>query len=257
MGRQNAGQALSYGFSLILTGSSRLIVQETIEGGPVHQAGVRRGWELVAIDGAEVSTFGDPASISTALGYPNIREGTTRNLSFKDLNGNDRGPFSVAVADFLVNPVPEVEILSVDSEAIGYVRLRSFVPPAVPAFADAVENFNAAGIGKIVIDLRYNGGGSLAVAEAIAGMVAGSRLRGETIDYLPAGLRDQAAIEPIYEEMEGWSESTRGARSWKDLPANAIKYVRRIEELIGAPAVLLSTSPDRDDIIMMLDPFQG
>ncbi|OYW93853.1 MAG: adenylosuccinate synthase [Caulobacterales bacterium 32-67-6] len=85
----------------------------------------------------------------------------------------------------------------------------------------------------------------------------GYRLHGKTIDYLPAGLRDQAAIEPIYEEMEGWAESTRGARSWKDLPANAIKYVRRIEELIGAPAVLLSTSPDRDDIIMMLDPFQG
>ncbi len=85
----------------------------------------------------------------------------------------------------------------------------------------------------------------------------GYRLHGKTIDYLPAGLRDQAAIEPIYEEMEGWSESTRGARSWKDLPANAIKYVRRIEELIGAPAVLLSTSPDRDDIIMMLDPFRG
>ncbi|MDX5330410.1 MAG: adenylosuccinate synthase [Caulobacteraceae bacterium] len=85
----------------------------------------------------------------------------------------------------------------------------------------------------------------------------GYRLNGKTVDYLPAGLRDQAAIEPIYEEMEGWSDSTRGARSWKDLPANAIKYVRRIEELIGAPAVLLSTSPDRDDIIMMLDPFQG
>jgi len=85
----------------------------------------------------------------------------------------------------------------------------------------------------------------------------GYRLNGEVIDYLPAGLRDQAAIEPIYEEMEGWSESTRGARSWKDLPANAVKYVRRVEELIGAPAVLLSTSPDRDDIVMMLDPFQG
>ncbi len=190
-GRQNAGQALSYGFSLILTGSSRLIVQETIEGGPVYQAGVRRGWELVAIDGAEVSTFGDPASISTALGYPNIREGTTRNLSFKDLNGNDRGPFSVAVADFLVNPVPEVEILSVDGEAIGYVRLRSFVPPAVPAFADAVENFNAAGVRKIIIDLRYNGGGSLAVAEAIAGMVAGSRLRGETMYTIRFNERNQ------------------------------------------------------------------
>jgi len=68
--------------------------------------------------------------------------------------------------------------------------------------------------------------------------------------------RDQAALEPIYEELEGWSESTAGARSWKDLPANAVKYVRRIEELIGAPAAMVSTSPQRDDTIMMRDPFQ-
>ena len=56
--------------------------------------------------------------------------------------------------------------------------------------------------------------------------------------------------------MEGWSQSTQGARSWKDLPANAVKYVRRIEELIGAPVALLSTSPERDDTIMMRDPFR-
>jgi adenylosuccinate synthase len=62
---------------------------------------------------------------------------------------------------------------------------------------------------------------------------------------LPAGLRDQAAAEPIYESLEGWSESTRGARSWRDLPAAAVKYVRRLEELIEAPVVLLSTSPER------------
>ncbi|MDP3660750.1 adenylosuccinate synthase [Phenylobacterium sp.] len=85
----------------------------------------------------------------------------------------------------------------------------------------------------------------------------GYTLRGVAIDHLPAGLRDQAALEPVYEELEGWSGSTQGARSWKDLPANAVKYVRRIEELIGAPVVLLSTSPQRDDIIMMRDPFQG
>jgi adenylosuccinate synthase len=85
----------------------------------------------------------------------------------------------------------------------------------------------------------------------------GYRLGERTLDYLPAGLKEQAAVEPIYEEMEGWSESTRGARSWKDLPAAAVKYVRRIEELIGAPAILLSTSPDRDDTIMMRDPFQA
>jgi adenylosuccinate synthase len=85
----------------------------------------------------------------------------------------------------------------------------------------------------------------------------GYRIGNRTVDYLPAGMRDQAAAEPIYEEMDGWSESTAGARSFKDLNANAIKYVRRIEELIEAPVALLSTSPERDDTILMRDPFQG
>ena len=67
----------------------------------------------------------------------------------------------------------------------------------------------------------------------------------------------QARLTPVYETLEGWSESTQGARSWAQLPANAIKYVRRVEELIGAPVALLSTSPDRDDTIMVQDPFVG
>lgn len=85
----------------------------------------------------------------------------------------------------------------------------------------------------------------------------GYRIGDRVLDYLPAGMKDQAAAVPIYETIEGWSESTQGARSWKDLPANAIKYVRRIEELIAAPVALLSTSPERDDTILMHDPFQG
>jgi len=85
----------------------------------------------------------------------------------------------------------------------------------------------------------------------------GYRLDGQVIDYLPAGLKAQAAIEPVYEEIEGWSETTHGARSWRDLPANAVKYVRRLEELIGAPVALLSTSPQRDDTILVKDPFVG
>ncbi len=85
----------------------------------------------------------------------------------------------------------------------------------------------------------------------------GYRAGDQTFDYLPAGLKLQSAIEPIYEEIQGWSESTQGARSWRDLPAAAAKYVRRIEELIGAPVALLSTSPQRDDTILMRDPFQG
>ena len=67
----------------------------------------------------------------------------------------------------------------------------------------------------------------------------------------------KSAAEPVFEELEGWSESTAGSRSFKDINANAIKYVRRIEELIGAPVALLSTSPERDDTILMRDPFQG
>ena len=75
------------------------------------------------------------------------------------------------------------------------------------------------------------------------------------LDRLPADARGQAEAEPVYETIEGWSESTRGARSWADLPAQAIKYVRRIEELIEAPVALLSTSPERDDTVLVRDPF--
>jgi adenylosuccinate synthase len=85
----------------------------------------------------------------------------------------------------------------------------------------------------------------------------GYRIDGKAFDYLPAGLKAQAAAEPVYETFEGWSQSTHGARSWRDLPANAVKYVRRIEELIGAPVALLSTSPERDDTILVRDPFVG
>ena len=83
----------------------------------------------------------------------------------------------------------------------------------------------------------------------------GYRIDGESHDCLPARAGLQARAEPIYESLEGWQDSTRGARSWADLPANAVKYVRRIEELIGAPVSLLSTSPEREDTILMRDPF--
>jgi len=82
------------------------------------------------------------------------------------------------------------------------------------------------------------------------------RLNGEEIDYLPASQSAQARVEPIYETIEGWNGATSKARSWADLPAQAIKYVRRIEELVGAPVALLSTSPERDDTILVHDPFQ-
>ena len=81
-------------------------------------------------------------------------------------------------------------------------------------------------------------------------------LDGSRIDHLPASMGAQARVKPIYETLEGWSETTAGARSWAELPAQAIKYVRYIEELIGAPVAMLSTSPERLDTILVVDPFQ-
>lgn len=83
----------------------------------------------------------------------------------------------------------------------------------------------------------------------------GYRLRGEVIDYLPSNAQDQAACEPVYEEIAGWEGTTVGARSWADLPAQAIKYIRRIEELIDCPVASVSTSPERADTITVRDPF--
>lgn len=84
----------------------------------------------------------------------------------------------------------------------------------------------------------------------------GYELDGKELDYLPTAADQQARCKPIYEEMPGWSESTEGARSWNELPANAVKYVRRVEELIGCPVAMLSTSPEREDTILVTDPFE-
>ena len=83
----------------------------------------------------------------------------------------------------------------------------------------------------------------------------GYEIDGKRKDYLPASIASQTNIQPIYEILEGWNESTFGARTWVDLPSSAIKYVKRIEELIGAPVALLSTSPEREDTITVHDPF--
>jgi adenylosuccinate synthase len=84
----------------------------------------------------------------------------------------------------------------------------------------------------------------------------GYRIGDRTLDYFPAHPSEQAAVEPIYERFEGWQESTAGARSWAQLPAQAIKYIRRIEELVNCPVALVSTSPEREDTILVKDPFE-
>ncbi len=85
----------------------------------------------------------------------------------------------------------------------------------------------------------------------------GYKLNGAEIQHFPAGMANQAQVEPIYETVEGWSESTQGAQKWADLPATAIKYIRRLEELIETPVALLSTSPEREDTVLVHDPYDG
>ncbi len=85
----------------------------------------------------------------------------------------------------------------------------------------------------------------------------GYRLDGRIVDYLPASEHAQSQVAPCYESIEGWQGKTAGARSWADLPAQAVKYVRWIEELVGCPVALLSTSPERDDTILVHNPFEG
>jgi len=84
----------------------------------------------------------------------------------------------------------------------------------------------------------------------------GYRLDGRVLDYLPPHPRDQARVEAVYETVQGWEGSTAGARSWAELPAEAVKYIRRLEELIGCPAAIVSTSPEREDTILVRDPFR-
>ena len=88
-------------------------------------------------------------------------------------------------------------------------------------------------------------------------IAVGYELDGERLDHFPACTQAQARVTPVYETLEGWSGSTAGARSWKQLPAEAVKYVRRVEELIGCPVSMVSTSPEREDVILMTDPFMA
>jgi adenylosuccinate synthase len=88
-------------------------------------------------------------------------------------------------------------------------------------------------------------------------VAVGYRLDGREVDTLPAGERAQASVEPVYETIEGWQATTAGARSWAELPAQAIKYVRRIEELVGCPVAMVSTSPEREDTILVQNPFEA
>jgi hypothetical protein len=118
-----------------------------------------------------------------------------------------------------------------------------------------VDGDLASGEARLTVDVIREGWVWLPLPAGL--MVRDAKLDGQEIDYLPAGEGAQARVEPIYETIEGWKEPTANARSWADLPAQAIKYVRRVEELVGCPIALLSTSPEREDTILVQNPFEA
>lgn len=203
--RQNAGRTFSYGFLLTRIGASDEIrVRQTIEGGPVHAAGVRRGWRLLSIGGRSIATIDASDGISAALGYPYSDSGTTRTMEFLDRAGVHRGPFTLTVSEFDVDPVPLVRVFERGGQKIGYVLMRSFVPPAVAGFEAAIRDFDREGVRHLVVDFRYNLGGAVPVAEAIGGMLGGDALAGETLYRLAfnsanSGRNQTGAFDARYE----------------------------------------------------------
>jgi adenylosuccinate synthase len=161
------------------------------------------------------------------------------------------GPFPTELKDANGKPTEIGKMLSERGKEFGTVTGR----PRRCGWFDAVivhQTVRTAGIDGIALT-------KLDVLDGLdpIKICIGYRLDGQQIDYLPASATAQARVEPLYEEIEGWRASTRGARSWVQLPAAAVKYVRRIEELIGCPVALLSTSPEREDTILVQNPFQS
>ena len=129
---------------------------------------------------------------------------------------------------------------------LAFTKINKF-DSALKSFNQAIKIAGITGIALTKLDV-LDGIEELKVC-------VGYEIDGERKDYLPASIASQTNIQPIYEILEGWNESTFGARTWVDLPSSAIKYVKRIEELIEAPVALLSTSPEREDTITVHDPF--
>ena len=136
-------------------------------------------------------------------------------------------------------------------------------PPALQAPIDGTQVTHGTTVVALRYAVRLNGITSIALTkldvlssfDQLPVCIAYELRDGARTDEFPEHQSDFHAARPVYETLEGWSESTRGARSWAQLPATAIKYIRRVEELIEAPVALLSTSPERDDTILVRDPF--
>ena len=194
----NGGSSAGFGIRLIYdTGNRRVFVAETFDDTPALAANMERGTEIISIgtDSSNLVTVnsllatGGPAAVSDALGPPD--PGVTRVLSIIDADGASR-EVTVAKADFALNPVPRygAQIINDGGKQVGYVRLTNFINPAIDGLASAFDDFRAAGVTELVIDLRYNGGGGINVNEFFGDMM-GRDLGGEVFETI--AFRDSKA----------------------------------------------------------------
>ena len=239
----NAGFGVRLGYN---TASNRVFVLEAFESAPAYAAGIDRGAELLAINGTSVSSLmasGGPSAVSDALGTSDA--GVSRSLTFADPDGTQHTA-TVTKADYSLDPISNrygVEILNDGVEKVGYVNLRTFIiQDAENQLRDAFQQFQSAGVTKVILDLRYNGGGLVSVAEVLGDLMAkdkvgqvfsktqfrSSQSTNDTTDYFAA---ESSAIAATKIAIIG----TSGTASASELVANAfIPYLKNNIALIGS-----------------------
>ena len=194
------------------------------------------------------NTVAAQAATGSGIGHSGI--GTVLGLAKAYTTRVGSGPFPTELLDTAGGPDPIGKLIGERGREIGTVTGR----PRRCGWFDAVlvrQVVKVAGVDGIALT-------KLDVLDPLVELkiCVGYELDGQKFDRLPAGMNQQARVKPVYETLPGWQSSTAGKRSWVELPAAAIKYVKRIEELIGCPVTLLSTSPEREDTILMKDPFK-
>lgn len=177
------GQYIGFGFSFLSDGAGDIRISQVYAGSPAADAGMERGYTLLAIDGADVRTMSN-AGVSEALGPS--EEGVSRTLQLADRDGGELPPMELTKRTVTIDPVPVATVLRDEAgvAVAGYLVLRTFISPAESALREAFADFQSAGIDRLIVDLRYNGGGRVDTAALFASLLAGPANSGNVfIDF--------------------------------------------------------------------------
>lgn len=245
----NSGSSAGYGFRLALDGSNRLLITEAFEGGPALNAGIDRGAEILAI-GTNSSTLRTVASILASEGVAGLNNafgttavGTTRVFQVRDTAGTRN--VTVAMADFSLTPVSSrygAKVIDDGGRKVGYINLRTFINTAETPLRNAFANFRAQGVTEVIIDLRYNGGGLVSIADLVNNLLGADRTTATVANYVSFRASKASNNETTYFAPQPQSIAptrvafigTGGSASASELVMNTfIPYLGNRSALIG------------------------